>query len=45
MATLKRFVREYWFWLILPSLALGLLWIVANITAAGGDAPGSYAIM
>lgn len=45
MTAVKRFIQEYWFWILLPSLALGALWLFATLTAGGGDAPGSYAIM
>lgn len=41
----KRFLREYWFWMLLPSLLLLGMWLFASLTAGGGDAPGSYAIM
>ncbi len=43
--TLSAFVRDYWFWLLLPSLVVALVWLLLAVTAGGGDAPGSYAIM
>lgn len=45
MDAIKRFLRGYWPWILLPGFLLSVLWLVAELSASSGDAPGSYAIM
>jgi len=45
LESIKRYLRGYWPWILLPGVLLGLLWLVAELSATSGAAPGSYAIM
>ncbi len=41
---MKKFLAEYWLWLLLPALLLVLLLAAAWFMQVPGDPPGTYAI-